>query len=114
MLPSYAHESDEPSSDTGYHERFDGQGDIIPEEPHVRNDKTVSDRAELRTIEEQLDPASSPHVFVCADPGDTEVTVVHEYPSLPSDKADLKPADKLGPIVRATDQCADKSMVVGN
>ncbi len=111
MLPAYAHESDEPTNDTGYHERFDGQGNIIPEEPHVRSDKTVSDRAELRTIEEQLDPAGSPDVFVCADPGDTEVTVVLAYPS---DKAGLKPADKMGPIVRGTDPCADKSMVVGD
>jgi len=50
-------------------------------------------------------------VFVCADPGDTEVTVVLEYPS---DRADLKPVEEMGPIVRGTDQCADKSMVVGD
>lgn len=110
MLPAYAHESDQPH-DTGYHERFDGQGNIIPEEPHVRSDKMVNDRAELRAFENQLDPAGSPDVFVCADPGDVEVTVVFEYPS---DKEDLKAADEMGPIEPGIDLCADKSMVVGN
>jgi hypothetical protein len=111
LLPAYAHESDEPTTDKGYHQRFDGQGKIIPEKPHVRSDKTVSNRAELRTFEKQVDPAGSPDVFVCANPGDTEVTVVFEYPS---DKAGLKPTRKLGRIVPGIDQCAGKSMVVGN
>lgn len=110
MLPSSAHGNDEPTNDTRYHERFDEQGNVIPEEPHGNGDKTISDRADLRAFEEQVDPVGSPDVYVCADPGDAEVMVVFEHPS---DKADLKPASKTGPTVSDVDECAGKSMVVG-
>jgi hypothetical protein len=111
LLPSYAHDDgDGPATDTTYTERLDDDGNIIPEKPHAHEDLTVSDRAELRAFEQQVDPADSPDVFVCANPGDTEVTVVHEYPSRTED---LKPAARRGQIIPGADQCANKSMVVG-
>ncbi|QWF22927.1 hypothetical protein KM427_04090 [Nocardioides sp. LMS-CY] len=112
-IPSYAHDDHRPTDGTEYQQRIDEQGNVIPEAPHDRADKTVSDLTELQAFEKQIDPAGIPDVYVCANLGDAEVTVVLGQPVEPSDKADLKSGDELGEIVRGEDRCADKSMVVG-
>jgi hypothetical protein len=104
---------DEPEGGLPYFDRIDDQGNIIPEKPHLTGTETVENFADLQALEKEVDPDGSPYTYVCANPGDRLVKVIHEYPPLPEDAADLKPKAEIGKIIPGGSGCEGYSMVAG-
>lgn len=86
-------------------------GSIIPEphpEPEAKD--AIDSLAELTAYEKELDPAGSPAIYVCANEGDSNITVVegHEAP------ADAVVNPDAGPVKELPDPCAGSDWVVGD
>lgn len=113
----HTHDEDGEAGGKPYFDRYDAEGNIIPEKPHDTGIKTIDTIADLQAVEKQVDPHGSPHTYVCANPGDRDVKVVATYPAPKGDK-NIRPktaaeAAADGPITPVEDPCKGYSMVVG-